>query len=134
MYRKSQKKYNEIYLLIKYIKSVLWTVAERLSYVEDAWWLKVKSLLHVSITRSSSRSVCCSLLKLQFKNSVIYFVMLTLVLWQRVLCYVWVVYIKWYTYHICLSFNDLKFTLKHLKRSYMFRSYDHPQGAYIVPY
>jgi len=31
------------------------------------------------------------------------------------------------------SFNDLKFTLKHLKRSYMFRSYDHPQGAYIVP-
>jgi len=32
------------------------------------------------------------------------------------------------------SFNDLKFTLKHLKRSYMFRSYDHPQGAYIVAY
>jgi len=44
------------------------------------------------------------------------------------------------------SFNDLKFTLKHLKhsymfpscsmlpqRSYMFPSYDHPQGAYIVP-
>jgi len=31
------------------------------------------------------------------------------------------------------SFNDLKFTLKHLKCSYMFRSYDHPQGAYIVP-
>jgi len=31
------------------------------------------------------------------------------------------------------SFNDLKFTLKHLKLSYMFRSYDHPQGAYIVP-
>jgi len=31
------------------------------------------------------------------------------------------------------SFNDLKFTLKHLKRSYMFRSYDHPQGAHIVP-
>jgi len=28
------------------------------------------------------------------------------------------------------SFNDLNFTLKHLKRSYMFRSYDHPQGAY----
>ena len=31
------------------------------------------------------------------------------------------------------SFNDLKFTLKHLKRSYMFRSYYHPQGGYIVP-
>jgi len=28
--------------------------------------------------------------------------------------------------------RSLKFTLKHLKRSYMFRSYDHPQGAYIV--
>ena len=31
------------------------------------------------------------------------------------------------------SFNDLKFTLKHLKRFHMLRSYDHPQGAYIVP-
>jgi len=31
------------------------------------------------------------------------------------------------------SFNDIKFTLQLLKRSYMFRSYDHPQGAYIVP-
>jgi len=28
---------------------------------------------------------------------------------------------------------SLKFTLKRLKRSYMFRSHDHPQGAYIVP-
>jgi len=28
---------------------------------------------------------------------------------------------------------NLKFTIKHLKRSYMFRSHDHPQGAYIVP-
>jgi hypothetical protein len=27
----------------------------------------------------------------------------------------------------------LKFTLKHLKSSYMFRSIDHPQGAYVVP-
>ena len=31
---------NEIYLLIKYIKSVLWRVAKRLSYIEDAWCLK----------------------------------------------------------------------------------------------
>jgi len=31
------------------------------------------------------------------------------------------------------SFNNLKLTLKHLKRSYMFRSCDHSQGAYIVP-
>ena len=29
--------------------------------------------------------------------------------------------------------RSLKFTLKRLKRSYMFRSHDHPQGAYIVP-
>ena len=38
----SLKKYNEIHLLIKYIKSVLWRVAERLSYIQDAWCLKVK--------------------------------------------------------------------------------------------
>ena len=31
-----------IYLLIKYIKSVLWKVAKRLSYIEDARCLKVK--------------------------------------------------------------------------------------------
>jgi len=28
--------------LIKYLKSVLWRVAKRLSYIEDAWCLKVK--------------------------------------------------------------------------------------------
>ena len=28
-------------LLIKYIKSVLWRLAERLSYIDDAWRLKV---------------------------------------------------------------------------------------------
>jgi len=33
----------------------------------------------------------------------------------------------------CVVFNNLKFALKHLKRSDMFRSYDHPQGAYFVP-
>ena len=32
---------NEIYLLIKYIKSILWSVAKRLSHIEDAWCLKV---------------------------------------------------------------------------------------------
>ena len=32
-----------------------------------------------------------------------------------------------------IVFNNLKFILKRLKRSYMFRSYDHPQGAYFVP-
>jgi len=35
--------------------------------------------------------------------------------------------------HIYIVFNNLKFTLKHLKRSNMFRSYDHPQGANFVP-
>jgi len=39
------------------------------------------------------------------------------------------VYVYIYIYYL----RNLKFTLKHLKRSYMFRSYDHPQGAYIVP-
>ena len=32
---------NEIYLLIKYIQSVLWRVAKRLSYIQDARYLKV---------------------------------------------------------------------------------------------
>jgi len=35
---------NEIYMLIKYIKSVLWRVAKRLSYKQDARWLKVKNV------------------------------------------------------------------------------------------
>ena len=33
---------NEIYLLIKYIKRLLWRVAKRLSYIQDARCLKVK--------------------------------------------------------------------------------------------
>jgi len=33
---------NEIYLLIKYIKNVLWRVAKCLSYIEEAQCLKVK--------------------------------------------------------------------------------------------
>ena len=33
---------NEIYLLNKYIKSVLWRAAKRLFYIEDALCLKVK--------------------------------------------------------------------------------------------
>jgi len=37
-----RNKLHEIYLLIKYIKSVLWRVAERLSYIQDALCLKVK--------------------------------------------------------------------------------------------
>ena len=34
--------------------------------------------------------------------------------------------------HVCYLINP-KFALKDLKRSHMFRSHDHPQGAYIVP-
>ena len=30
------------YMLIKYIKSILWRVVKRLSYIQDAWCLKVK--------------------------------------------------------------------------------------------
>ena len=44
---------NEIYLLIKYIKSVLWRVAKRLSYIEYARCLKFN---RVTITPSSSLS------------------------------------------------------------------------------
>ena len=42
-----QISYNEIYLLIKYIKSVLWRVAKCLSYIEEARCLKVnKEIVH----------------------------------------------------------------------------------------
>jgi len=34
--------------LIKYIKSVLWRVAKRLSYTEDTWCLKVKGSAHTA--------------------------------------------------------------------------------------
>ena len=40
-----QKSENEMYLLIKYIKIVLWKVAKRLSYTEDAQCLKVNLIL-----------------------------------------------------------------------------------------
>ena len=36
---------NEIYLLIKYIKSVLWRVAKCLSYIEEVRCLKVNATL-----------------------------------------------------------------------------------------
>ena len=43
---------NEIYLLIKHIKSVVWRVAKRLSYMEDARCLKVKLTGFMSVTTS----------------------------------------------------------------------------------
>ena len=38
---------NEIYLLIKYIKSVLWRVVKRLSYIQDARCLKVNFIQYI---------------------------------------------------------------------------------------
>ena len=44
MVTESLKKNKYIYLLTKYIKRVRWGVAECLSYIWDAWCLKVKFL------------------------------------------------------------------------------------------
>ena len=40
---------NEIHLSIKYIKSVLWRVAKRLSYIEDARCLKVNAVMELTL-------------------------------------------------------------------------------------
>ena len=45
---------NEIYLLIKYIKSVLWRVAKCLSYIEEARCLNIKA------TGSEKGKRCCA--------------------------------------------------------------------------
>ena len=44
---------NEIYLLIKYINSVLWRVAKGLTYIEDARCLKVKKKFKMSSVRDN---------------------------------------------------------------------------------
>ena len=44
---------NEIYLMIKCIKSVLWRVPKRLSYIEDARCLKVNKSFEKCETSSS---------------------------------------------------------------------------------
>ena len=46
----------------------------------------LKTLVHVSITRSSSGSILCSLLKLQFKTLGDLLRYINLVLWQHVVC------------------------------------------------
>ena len=56
---------NEIYLLIKYIKSVLWRVAKCLSYIEQARCLKVKDreggeTLRCVTSACQSRMACLS--------------------------------------------------------------------------
>ena len=47
---------NDIYLLIKYIKSVLWRVAKRLSYTEEARCLKVNDATLTELCADGSRS------------------------------------------------------------------------------
>ena len=51
---------NEIYLLIKYIKSVLWRAAKRLSYLEDARCLKVKSVWYTQLFYEWSKLSFCA--------------------------------------------------------------------------
>jgi hypothetical protein len=62
---------NSIYLLIKCIKSVLWRIAKRLSYIEDAWCLKVNMSFPVyefwSLVWSSCQSLCLPA-RLKFHN------------------------------------------------------------------
>ena len=59
---------NEIYLLIKYTKSVLWRVAKRLSYIEEARCLKVKMYCRKRV-RNSWRII-------HFKNIYVQFALL----------------------------------------------------------
>jgi len=60
---------NEIYLLIKYIKRVLWRVAKRLSYIQDARCLKVNmSTYNVMII------LCIYTQELRLKYFSLYFV------------------------------------------------------------
>ena len=46
---------NELYLLIKYIKSVLWRVAKRLSYIEDARCLKVNDAVWTALAKTNNQ-------------------------------------------------------------------------------
>ena len=52
---------NEIYLLIKYIKSVLWRAVKRLSYIEEARCLKVNVFVSdVQEIHNTELCVCVS--------------------------------------------------------------------------
>ena len=51
---------NEISLLIKYIKSFLWRVVKRLSYIEDARCLKVKQTKIFLVNAISNTTPCTS--------------------------------------------------------------------------
>ena len=50
---------NEIYLFIKYIKSVLWIVAKRLSYIKDAPCLEVKLHLMAASPQIAHKTAIC---------------------------------------------------------------------------
>ena len=43
---------NEVYVLFKYIKSLFWRVINRLSYIGDAWCLKVNATSRYSFYRT----------------------------------------------------------------------------------
>jgi len=49
--QRKSKKNNKMYLLTNYIKSVLWGAAIRLSYIQDAWCLKVNQCTHQTTLR-----------------------------------------------------------------------------------
>ena len=57
---------NEIYLLIKYIKNVLWRAAKRLSYIEDARCLKVNNSVFSRKNAKHPSCWCVFLCNLQF--------------------------------------------------------------------
>jgi len=66
-------------------------------------------------------------------KSLFYFVWLSLPFFGPFL-YLFFLFFKYHTNKCTyIVFSKLKFTLKHLKLSYMFRSYVHPQGEYFVP-
>ena len=48
---------NEIYLLIKYIESVFWRAANRVSYIEDARCLIVSGKVATNVIRDFNRQV-----------------------------------------------------------------------------
>ena len=67
---------NEIYLLIKYVKSFLWRVVKCLSYIEEARCLKVKAILfyfNLITIRACVTTITTQLLSLQPEHTIITF-------------------------------------------------------------
>jgi hypothetical protein len=59
---------SEIYLLIKYIKSVLWRVAKRLFYIEDARCLNVKTCQRLCANIAGQSSVRATVATLTYNT------------------------------------------------------------------